>query len=96
MKDLLLWALVVVRTSKMKISRPRLADHVKKLHQKHAARAARLFFLIQPMKSLISPHCYGNAMLRRLHMEEIAVYGCLRTFRSRQEPACLLLKAGLN
>ena len=35
---------VVVRTSKMKISRRHLADYVKKLHQKRAARAARLFF----------------------------------------------------
>ena len=50
---LLLRARVVVRTLKMKISRRRLADYVKKLHQKHAARAARLFSLIQPIKSLI-------------------------------------------
>ena len=34
MKGLLLLALVVVRTSKMKISRPRLADYIKKLDQK--------------------------------------------------------------
>ena len=51
MKDLLLRARVVVRTSNMKISRGRLADYVKTLHQK--ARAARLFFFIQPIKSLI-------------------------------------------
>ena len=37
----------------MKISRRRLADYVKTLHQKCAARAARLFFFIQPIKSLI-------------------------------------------
>ena len=36
----------------MKISRRRLADYVKTLHQKGAARAARLFFFIQPIKSL--------------------------------------------
>jgi len=64
MKDLLLRARVVVRTSNMKISRRRLADYAKTLHQekisfsldctkKRAARAARLFFFIQPSKSLI-------------------------------------------
>ena len=42
-----------VRTSNMKISRLPLADYVKKLHQKRSAHAARLFFLIQPIKSLI-------------------------------------------
>ena len=31
----------------------RLADYVKYLHQKRAARAARVFFLVQPIKSLI-------------------------------------------
>ena len=46
-------ARVVVRTLTMKISRRRLADYVRKLHQKRAARAARLFSLIQPIKSLI-------------------------------------------
>ena len=54
--DLLLRARVVVRTSHMKISHCRSADYVKKLHQKRAARAARaarLFFFIQPIKSLI-------------------------------------------
>ena len=52
MKNLLLQARVVVRTTKMKISR-RLADYVKNYNKKRAARAARLFFLIQPIKSLI-------------------------------------------
>ena len=37
----------------MKISRRRLADYVKKCTKKRAARAARLFFFIQPIKSLI-------------------------------------------
>ena len=36
----------------MKLSR-RLADYVKNRTKKHAARAARLFFLIQGIKSLI-------------------------------------------
>ena len=49
MKDLLHRARVVVRISNMKISRRRLADSTKK----RAARAARLFFFIQPIKSLI-------------------------------------------
>ena len=38
---------------KYEISGRRLADYVKKLHQKRAARAARLFSLIQLIKSLI-------------------------------------------
>ena len=40
----------------MKISRRRLTDYVKKLHPaklKRAARAAGLFFLVQPIKALI-------------------------------------------
>ena len=53
MKDLLLRARVVVRTLNMKISRRRLADYVKPFTKKRAARAARLFFFIQPIKSLI-------------------------------------------
>ena len=53
MKDLMRRACVVVKTSNIKISRRRLADYVKTLHKKRAARAARLFFFIQPIKSLI-------------------------------------------
>ena len=37
----------------MKISRRPLADYVKNCTKNRAARAARLFFLIQPIKSLI-------------------------------------------
>ena len=50
MKDLLWKVRVVVRTSDMKISRRRLAKICTK---KRAARAARLFFLIEPIESLI-------------------------------------------
>ena len=50
MKDLLLRARAAVRTSNMKTLRCPLADYVKRLHQK---RAARLFFFIQPKKRLI-------------------------------------------
>ena len=46
-------ASVVVRTSNMKISRRPLADFVKNYTEKRATCAARLFFLIQPIKSLI-------------------------------------------
>ena len=53
MKGLLLRARIVVRTSKMKISRLHLADYVKNCTKKRGARAARLFFLIQPIKSFI-------------------------------------------
>ena len=53
-KDLLLRARVVVKTSNMKISRRRLADYTSQhCNKKRAARAARLFFFIQPIKSLI-------------------------------------------
>ena len=37
----------------MKISPLRLADYVKNCTKKRAARGARSFFLIQPIKSLI-------------------------------------------
>ena len=50
MEDLLRGDRVVVRTSNMKISHRRLADDVKTLHQNHAAR---FFFFIQPIKSVI-------------------------------------------
>ena len=54
MEGLQLPACVVVRTSKLKISRRRYADYVKKnCAKKRAARAARLFSLIQPIKSFI-------------------------------------------
>ena len=54
MKDLLLRASVVVRISDIKISRRRLTDYTSKhCTKKRAARAARLFFLIQPIKSMI-------------------------------------------
>ena len=51
MKDVLLQAHVVVRTSNEKISRCRLADY--NYTRKLTARAARLLYLIQPIKSLI-------------------------------------------
>jgi len=45
---------VVLRTSNLKTSRRRLVDYVKKLHQKACRTCtARLFFLIQPIKSFI-------------------------------------------
>ena len=53
MKILSLRVCVVVRTSNLKISRRPLADYVKHCTKKRAARAARLFFLVQPIKSLI-------------------------------------------
>ena len=44
MKDLLLRARVVVRTSNMKISRRRLADFVKTLHQKACRTCSTIIF----------------------------------------------------
>jgi len=52
MKHLLLRARVVVRTSNMKTSRYRLVTS-KNCTKKRATPAARLFFIIQPIKSLI-------------------------------------------
>ena len=54
MKDSLLRARVVVRTSKMKISRRSLAKYAKNCNKKRVARAPGLFSLVQPIKSLIS------------------------------------------
>ena len=45
MKDLLLWARVVVRTSNIKISRRRLADYVKTLHQNACRTCSTIIFL---------------------------------------------------
>ena len=46
----MLQARVVVRTSKMKISRRHFPDYVNKnCTKKRAARAARFFFIIQPI-----------------------------------------------
>ena len=52
-ENLLLRAHVVVRTSSTKIPRRHLTDYVKNCTKKRAARAARLFVLLQPIKSLI-------------------------------------------
>ena len=52
-ENLLLRARVVVRSSKLKIPRRCLADYVKNCTKKRPARAARSFFLIQPITSLI-------------------------------------------
>ena len=52
-KDLLLRARVVVRALNTKISRRRLADYVKTLHQKACRTCSTIIFFIQPIKSLI-------------------------------------------
>ena len=51
MKDLLLCALVVVKTLTLEISLCHLATTSKNCTKVRAARAARLFFLIQPIRS---------------------------------------------
>ena len=53
MKDLLQLARVVVRTSTTKISRRLLADYGKNFTKRRVARAARLFFIIHPIKTLV-------------------------------------------
>ena len=56
MKDLILRVHVVVKTLNLEISRRHLAGYVKELYvlKVRAARAARLFFLSQPIRSLFS------------------------------------------
>mgnify|MGYP000418142541 CR=1 FL=1 len=56
MKDLLLRARAVFRTSNMKISRRRLTGYVKALHQKACRTCSTIIIIIisiQPIKSLI-------------------------------------------
>ena len=53
MKDLLLRARVVVRTSNVKISRRRLADNVKTLHQKACHTCSTIIFLHSTNQILI-------------------------------------------
>ena len=54
MKELRLCVHAVVKTLNLEISRCHLADYVKELSKVRAARAARLFFLFQPIRSLFS------------------------------------------
>ena len=53
MKDSLLCVHVVVETLKFEISRCHLEDTSRNCTEERAARAARLFYFIQPIKSLI-------------------------------------------
>ena len=53
MKNLLLRARDVDRTSQIKIPLRRLTEYVEIFSREPAARAARLFFLAQPIKPLI-------------------------------------------
>ena len=63
MNDLLLWACVALRTSNMKFLRRRLADYVKNCTKKHCARAARPFFFIEMIKSMICGVAVAVAVL---------------------------------
>ena len=54
----------------MKTSRRRLADYVKTLHKKGAARVARSFFLIQPIKSLVC----GVVVAAEFHLSTATVW----------------------
>ena len=63
MKDLLLFVHVVVKTLNLEIPRCHLAEYVKKIGAEvRAARVARLFFLIQPIRSLFSGVVFAFAM----------------------------------
>ena len=64
MEDLLLWARDVLRIPKIKISRRRLADYVKKnCTEVRAARVARLYFLVRPIRSLLLPSSFPKLPL---------------------------------
>ena len=63
MKDLLQRTRVVVGVLNMQISRRHLTDYVKNCTKKRAVRAARLFFLIQPIKSLICGVVFAVAVV---------------------------------
>ena len=52
-EDLPLQASVVVRTSKMKISRRRLTEYVRRLRQRACRACSTIIFLVQPIKALI-------------------------------------------
>ena len=60
MKDLLLCVHVVVKTLNLEISRRHSS---KNFAQVRAARAARLFFLIQPIRSLFSGVVFAVVVL---------------------------------
>ena len=68
MKDLLLDVHGVVKTTNLEIWRCRLADYVKECYsiKVRAARAALLFFLIQPIKSLFSGAVFAVAFVLSL------------------------------
>ena len=73
MKHFLLRARVVVRTSNMKISGRRLADYTSKHRsKKRAARAARSFFFIEPIKSLICGVVADVALVK--HYIKLPIY----------------------
>ena len=88
MKDLLLSVRVVVENLKLEISACRFADYVKKCYSTklRGARAARLFFLIQPITSLLPGVslccCRSPCLISDL---QIAVRGRLRVRLFRTE-----------
>ena len=76
MKDLLLRARVVVRTSNMKISRRRLADYDKTLHQKACRTCSTIIFLHTTNQIIDLWRCRRrcrrqilNSLLRKLTMQ---------------------------
>ena len=64
MKDVLLCVHVVAKTLNLEISRCHLADEGKEFAKVRAARAARLFLLIQPIRSLFSGVLVAVAVVR--------------------------------
>ena len=64
MKDILLRVHVVVKTLNLEISRCHLADYGNEFARVRAARAARLFFIIQPIRSLFSAVLVDVAVVR--------------------------------
>ena len=75
-KDLLLGARVVARTSNMKISRRRLADYVKILHQKACGTCSTIIFLhstnqiIDLSLTLPSSNLKFPSVLELIHLDQ--------------------------
>ena len=67
MKNLWLWACVVVRTSNMKISRRLLADYVKTLHEKACRTCSTIIFLHSTNQILDLWRCRGRCRCRFLN-----------------------------
>ena len=82
-RPLLLRARVVVRTSNMKISRRRLADYVKTLHQKECCTCSIIIFLhsTNQVIDLWSFLKFPNETIPQVEFSDLAAFSQIRQFR---------------